>query len=87
MLRGAGPVKIGVKSTQLIAAADLHACELASERCASTTSPGLLACVDELFERDGTCRKTTDNIGSTFGHFVALPPPTRVKLAVPAATE
>src|SRR6185295_1434452 len=37
--------------------------------------PGLVACVDELFARDGTCRTSVDSIDPTFGHFTALPPP------------
>jgi cysteine-rich repeat protein len=46
---------------------------LASARCADT--PGLVACIDELYERDGTCATGADHVDPTFGHFTALPPP------------
>jgi cysteine-rich repeat protein len=50
------------------------ACDLAGPpRCADRT--GLVACIDELYAIDGTCGTATLQIGSTFGHFVALPPP------------
>ncbi|MEO2191004.1 MAG: hypothetical protein ABGY24_01020, partial [bacterium] len=45
---------------------------LAVERCADT--PGLVACVDELFARDGTCETAVAHIDPLFGHFTALPP-------------
>jgi cysteine-rich repeat protein len=46
---------------------------LASGRCADAS--GLVACIDELYERDGTCATGPDHIDPTFGHFTALPPP------------
>jgi cysteine-rich repeat protein len=46
---------------------------LASGRCADT--PGLVACIDELYARDGTCATGPDHVDPTFGHFTALPPP------------
>jgi cysteine-rich repeat protein len=50
-------------------------CELASARCAAnTTLPGLVACVDEIFVRDGTCRTTAEAVDPTFGSFTVLPP-------------
>jgi hypothetical protein len=45
---------------------------LASARCADTA--GLIACVDELYARDGTCETTAAHIDPIFGHFTALPP-------------
>ena len=51
-------------------------CGLAQNACAAATAlPGLVACVDELYARDGTCRATADVIDPTFGHFTVLPPP------------
>jgi hypothetical protein len=51
-------------------------CALAQQRCTDALGlPGLIACVDELFARDGTCRTTPDVVDPTFGHFTALPPP------------
>ena len=48
-------------------------CGLAAQRCVNASgTPGLLACVDDLFEADGTCRPVPHGI---FGHFTALPPP------------
>jgi Tol biopolymer transport system component len=44
-------------------------CELATAPC--TPEVGLLACVDELFDADGTCERTPH---ATFSHFTALPP-------------
>jgi hypothetical protein len=50
-------------------------CALASTRCADGTGlPGLVACVDELFARDGTCDTSSADLGPTFAHFTALPP-------------
>ena len=46
--------------------------DLASTRCAD--SSGLIACVDELYARDGTCETEPDHIDSIFGHFTVLPP-------------
>src|SRR5262245_13712816 len=45
---------------------------LASARCADT--PGLVACIDELYARDGTCETPVDHFDATFGRFTALPP-------------
>ena len=45
---------------------------LASARCADT--PGLTACIDELYAQDGTCETAAAHIDATFGHFTALPP-------------
>lgn len=43
-------------------------CGLATSTCA--TQPGVLACVGDLYEADGTCQQ---NVGETFTHFTALP--------------
>src|SRR5262245_54097351 len=45
---------------------------LAAARCADT--PGLVACVDELYARDGTCATGPDHVDPIFGRFTALPP-------------
>jgi hypothetical protein len=68
-----GPVTIAVKDKRFAAPTQLLACELASQRCADST--GLSACVDELYQIDGTCRTATTNIDAVFGHLIALPPP------------
>lgn len=69
-----GPAKIVVSQR----GAPLR-CELAASRCASlggtTATTGVVACADELFEPDGTCRTRSQDIAGRFGHFVALPPP------------
>ncbi len=59
----AGPATIAVTA----AAAPLP-CGLATTACAATTN--VLACVDEIYEADGTCQQ---NPGKTFSHFTALP--------------
>jgi cysteine-rich repeat protein len=46
---------------------------LASTRCADI--PGLVACIDELYARDGTCETGAAHVDPTFGHFTALPRP------------
>src|SRR5262249_51577334 len=57
----AGPATIAVTA----AGAPL-ACTLATRRCASVVgTAGLLACVDDLFTRDGTCRTTPDVVDPT----------------------
>ncbi len=57
---------------------------LASARCADT--PGLVACIDELYARDGTCETTPDHIDPTFGRFTALPPPNDYQALCTTAT-
>ncbi len=59
----AGPATIAVTA----AGAPLP-CGLATSPCASATN--VLACVDELYDADGTCQQ---NLGKTFSHFTALP--------------
>ncbi|MCI0636987.1 MAG: hypothetical protein L0206_24190 [Actinobacteria bacterium] len=63
-----GPAKVVV--TDVNAALP---CDRATTRCANAT--GVVACVDELFEIDGTCRTAVSNIDSIFPNFTALPPP------------
>ena len=66
-----GPATIAV--TQLDAPLP---CTLAHARCAdSGTLPGLVACIDELYTPDGTCRANPELVAPTFGHFTALPSP------------
>ncbi len=59
-----GPAAIAVT-----AAADPLPCALATETCAQQT--GLIACVDELYQEDGSCASVADSLSS---HFTALPP-------------
>jgi Tol biopolymer transport system component len=47
-------------------------CGLVTGTCTGQT--GLVACVDDLFAADGTCRVA---VAPLFGHFTALPPPNR----------
>src|SRR5205823_6630864 len=47
-------------------------CSLASAPCRSVH--GTLACIDELYDVDGTCRVDPALIDRTFAHFTALPP-------------
>src|SRR5262245_42451737 len=64
-----GPMTVAVTA----AGAELP-CALASRSCASATGlSGLLACVDELYTRDGTCRTSADLVDRVFGHLTALP--------------
>jgi len=43
-----------------------------ASRCADST--GLVACIDELYARDGSCDTSAAAVDATFGHFTALPP-------------
>jgi hypothetical protein len=47
---------------------------LATTRCGDANVPDLIACVDELYARDGTCATGPSHIDPIFGHFTALPP-------------
>ena len=65
----AGPVTIavGLRSQATVP------CGLATTTCRATAaSSGLVACIDDIYARDGTCGADRD---STFGRFTALPPP------------
>jgi hypothetical protein len=65
-----GPATIAVTR-----ATDPLPCALATTRCAAATAvPGLVACLDDLFTADGTCRNDEGAISRTFPHFTALPP-------------
>ncbi len=79
----AGPAKIVVSRRT----APLS-CQLATQRCATlggnTLSNGVVACIDEFFEPDGTCRRNAAQVQSTFGHFVALPPPNNLERMINA---
>jgi cysteine-rich repeat protein len=57
---------------------------LATARCADT--PGLVACIDELYARDGTCETGPAHVDPTFGHFTALPPPNDYQALCTTAT-
>jgi cysteine-rich repeat protein len=61
----AGPASLAVS-----AAGEPLPCDLASRRCREHDD--LSACIDELFELDGTCGSTPH---PQFPHFTALPPP------------
>ncbi len=84
----AGPAKIVVTRRN----APLQ-CGLATQRCADlggdTSTHGVVACVDELFRLDGTCRTSPADLAERFGHFVALPPPNDIEamIANPGITE
>ncbi len=60
-----GPVSIAVTRP-----GDPLPCGLASTSCASQS--GLTACIDSLFETDGSCGDTAHSV---FSRFTALPPP------------
>ena len=48
-------------------------CGLATAKCSAQAGKlGLLACVDALYDADGTCQP---NVAETFAHFTALPRP------------
>lgn len=65
----AGPVRIAVTSSS-----DTELpCALVDSSC-RTQSSSALACVDELYDLDGTCGATPNPV---FSHFTALPPPNR----------
>lgn len=61
----AGPAAIAVSAID-----DPLPCDLAARACPGDGAP--LACVDRLYEADGSCEQTPD---ATFSHFTALPPP------------
>lgn len=56
-----------------LAQIDLNCADL--DLSAGTPTTGVVACVDELFKLDGTCRVGAEQIDLRFGHFTALPPP------------
>lgn len=62
-----GPVTIAVTPR-----ASAIPCALVTASCFGQS--GLTACIDELYELDGTCRRLVD---FTYPHFTALPPPNR----------
>ncbi len=62
----AGPAKIIVSPS----ASPLPQ-ELASQRCAEAV--GTVACIDEFFDVDGSCRTSADRQSQRFPHFTALP--------------
>src|SRR5262249_8556469 len=64
----------GPATLAVTAVADPLPCDLATSSCSGKS--GLLACVDDLYEADGTC---TPSPHSTFSHFTALPVPNDVQ--------
>jgi cysteine-rich repeat protein len=71
-----GPAKIVVsRRSAVVASGPPCALALAGSRCANTTINGVVACVDELYEGDGTCGTNQAQRHATFAHFTALPPP------------
>ena len=65
----AGPATIAVSGV-----GDALPCGLVNATCESRAAAlGLIACVDDLYARDGTCNPNPD---PTFTRFTALPPPT-----------
>ncbi|MCC6848671.1 MAG: PD40 domain-containing protein [Deltaproteobacteria bacterium] len=66
-LAGPATIAVGPKSAPTLP------CGLAAATCrAEAASLGLVACVDDLYARDGTCASHPD---PTFANFTALPPP------------
>ena len=65
-----GPVKIAVSPL-----AGALPCELATTRCADLGGAAT-ACVDEVYEDDGTCATDPIRRAKTFSHLTALPAPT-----------
>ncbi|MCC6765147.1 MAG: PD40 domain-containing protein [Deltaproteobacteria bacterium] len=71
----AGPATIAVSPKS----ASTFPCGLAATTCeADAASLGLVACVDDLYARDGTC---APNLDPTFANFTALPPPSDYQAA------
>ena len=73
-----GPVTIAVKNTRLNPV-DPIACEVvaAANGCVDLVSPpadALTACIDDLFNVDGSCNTADTDVHEVFGHFTALPP-------------
>jgi hypothetical protein len=67
-----GPVAIAVTTRDAVAAAcDLGAAVTCAQKLDAQT-PGVVACIDELYESRGDCSRTVD---ATFGRFTALPAP------------
>ncbi len=64
-----GPAKIAITSEL----ATPPCASLAAQRCANVA--GLIACVDEVYEANGTCEVAKQYRHPTFGHFTALPIP------------
>jgi cysteine-rich repeat protein len=53
-------------------------CELATLRCDAPGAPAnLRACIDELYENDGTCSTAASSLNRSFAGFTALPAPNR----------
>ena len=50
-------------------------CDLAAQRCVDVNAATVSACVDELYEADGTCGTAPANRARFFSHFTMLPPP------------
>ncbi len=66
-LAGPATIAVGLRTDAALP------CGLVSSTCtAQAAALGLVACVDDLYARDGTC---APNLDPTFGHFTALPPP------------
>ncbi len=68
-------------------------CDLVATRCADlagdTSTTGVVACTDELYEPDGTCRTDPAQVATTFGNFTALPPANDLEAMIdlPGTTE
>jgi len=73
-----GPAKIVV--TRAGSPLPCGATNAVADRCVDLIGqPGLVACIDEFFQADGTCRTTSELVDRTFGNFTALPPPNAFK--------
>jgi cysteine-rich repeat protein len=65
----AGPARIVVQNIL-----EPVPCGLATTRCADHGGAPLFACIDELYEDDGTCSETASSLNRLFPSFTALPP-------------
>lgn len=73
-----GPLRIGIRDRRLAAAnaASAAMCELVTLSCRDALPlAGAVACIDELFQLDGTCRTDDGRLDPNFAHLTALPPP------------
>jgi len=67
-----GPVRFAVTP---VADPGAACAELVPQRCADASLPEAIACVDQLYEADGTCETGAAHRNRTFSHFVGLPTP------------
>ncbi len=61
-------------ATRIVVSDDIP-CDLASQRCVDVDPATVAACIDELYEVDGTCGTEPVNRARFFSDFTMLPPP------------